>query len=424
MRRVTYKSVLLKASGLLQGPPAGPDTRVNTQLNIWINRRLRFAWEYYWWPELTTVEQRQFRTSYASSTSYSAPTLTATSEVYYIPTGQYYQALRAMPLSVTSITRSSSTATLTTTAAHGLATGDRVQVQGAAETEYNIIATITVTGASTFTYEVTGTPSTPATGTITVGVHCATAAGTVIPSYWAESLGQYSGTDWAEGESYALGDIVRYDQTDRFYACHTAHTSTSVLIPSATGSSSRWGVLTPFVRDVDYEQTAQTAIGEIRAVWPQNPRLVPRGSMTQIRCDLTDTGIIVRGGENRPWIEFRLQPPSFTGSAWSSASISYAEDDQVYYDTTGDFYKAAQAHTSDGAKVPTDTTFWTRIDFPYVLAEYVAQGAYADALGKGEGQQDKYGTEADEAFIFLERELDKLTRAQGQHAPLPMVVNL
>ena len=67
---------------------------------------------------------------------------------------------------VTSITRSSSTATLNSTTAHGLATGDQVTISGATQTEYNGTYTITVVDSDTFTYTVTGTPATPATGTI------------------------------------------------------------------------------------------------------------------------------------------------------------------------------------------------------------------------------------------------------------------
>lgn len=70
-------------------------------------------------------------------------------------------------IAITGITRASTTATATTTAPHGLATGDVVTVAGAVETDYNITAVITVTGASTFTYTVANDPSTPATGTIT-----------------------------------------------------------------------------------------------------------------------------------------------------------------------------------------------------------------------------------------------------------------
>jgi len=70
---------------------------------------------------------------------------------------------------VTSITRSSSTATVTLPAPHGLVTNDRVQIFQANQTEYNGFFVITVTGANTFTYTVSGTPASPATGTILYG---------------------------------------------------------------------------------------------------------------------------------------------------------------------------------------------------------------------------------------------------------------
>ncbi len=66
---------------------------------------------------------------------------------------------------VTSITRASTTATVTATA-HGFTTGDQVNIRGAAETDYNGDFIVTVTDANTFTYTVSGSPATPATGTI------------------------------------------------------------------------------------------------------------------------------------------------------------------------------------------------------------------------------------------------------------------
>jgi hypothetical protein len=69
-------------------------------------------------------------------------------------------------IQVTSITRSSSTATVTTTYPHGFLTGDSVLVSGADQTEYNGAQTITVTSSTAFTYTVSGTPTTPATGAI------------------------------------------------------------------------------------------------------------------------------------------------------------------------------------------------------------------------------------------------------------------
>ena len=69
--------------------------------------------------------------------------------------------------SVSGITRAASTATVTTASPHGFTTGQRVTIAGATQTEYNGTFAIAVTGASTFTYPVTGGPATPATGTIT-----------------------------------------------------------------------------------------------------------------------------------------------------------------------------------------------------------------------------------------------------------------
>ena len=70
--------------------------------------------------------------------------------------------------SVSSITRSSSTATVTTAASHGYSSNDWITIAGASESGYNGTFQITSTAATTFTYSVASlTPTTPATGTIT-----------------------------------------------------------------------------------------------------------------------------------------------------------------------------------------------------------------------------------------------------------------
>jgi hypothetical protein len=63
------------------------------------------------------------------------------------------------------VTRSGSTATVAHTA-HGRVTGDKVVISGAVEGEYNGVKVITVVDANSYTYPVSGTPGTPATGTI------------------------------------------------------------------------------------------------------------------------------------------------------------------------------------------------------------------------------------------------------------------
>lgn len=70
-------------------------------------------------------------------------------------------------ISITSITSASTTATVTTGSAHGYTTGQSIIIAGATQTEYNGTYTITVTGATTFTYTFAGSVTSPATGTIT-----------------------------------------------------------------------------------------------------------------------------------------------------------------------------------------------------------------------------------------------------------------
>lgn len=68
---------------------------------------------------------------------------------------------------LTSITRSGSVATVTTPTNHHLYSGMSITIAGANESDYNGTFTITVTSAVQFTYTVGGSPSTPATGSIT-----------------------------------------------------------------------------------------------------------------------------------------------------------------------------------------------------------------------------------------------------------------
>ena len=84
----------------------------------------------------------------------------------YKQRGGIYGYIGQAPLiigeTISSITRVTTTATLTTAAAHGLSTGDVVTVVGALPSQYNGTFTITVTGATTFTYTMASTPGSSA----------------------------------------------------------------------------------------------------------------------------------------------------------------------------------------------------------------------------------------------------------------------
>jgi hypothetical protein len=67
-------------------------------------------------------------------------------------------------ISISSLTYSTTTATLTTSGAHGLSTGTIVVVSGATPSAYNGTFTITVTSSTTFTYVMGSNPGANATG--------------------------------------------------------------------------------------------------------------------------------------------------------------------------------------------------------------------------------------------------------------------
>jgi len=105
------------------------------------------------------------------------------------------------------ITRSGSTATATATA-HGFVLDQQIRIAGAAQAEYNGIFRITNITANTFDFAVTGTPVTPATGTITADV---------APLGWTKP---FSGTSLAayRGPVGSTRHYLRIDDTNGQFA--------------------------------------------------------------------------------------------------------------------------------------------------------------------------------------------------------------
>lgn len=80
---------------------------------------------------------------------------------------QEIKSIATSVISVSTITRIGSVATVTTASNHALANNFSVTISGANETEYNGTFTVKeVTASNKFVYDIVGTPSSPATGTI------------------------------------------------------------------------------------------------------------------------------------------------------------------------------------------------------------------------------------------------------------------
>lgn len=91
--------------------------------------------------------------------------------IYTGPNGLDYRVettavIQTVSQSISTLTRSGTVVTATMSADHTLASGLSVTVSGAVETEYNGTFSITVISRNQFTYEISTTPTSPATGTI------------------------------------------------------------------------------------------------------------------------------------------------------------------------------------------------------------------------------------------------------------------
>jgi hypothetical protein len=132
---------------------------------------------------------------------------------------------RLKEIAITSITRSGTTATLTTTDPHGLTTGDPVTIYGALPSAYNVEnATITVGSTTTFTYTMASDPGASANpvGHLVIPGDYNDFTGTVDDRWTGGALGgilvMNNGVDvpvyWA-GDTNALRPLPGWDATER-----------------------------------------------------------------------------------------------------------------------------------------------------------------------------------------------------------------
>lgn len=250
-----------------------------------------------------------------------------------------------------------------------------------------------------------------------------TIAGAENAAFWAECKASYSAETWATGQVLNVGDKRLYLPTNRVYQVHTAHTSSSVLTPDATGGNERWGILTAFERYVDFDQppgggATPTAIGKVFDVKDANPRVTARWASLDWG-EFLDR-VYVRSNVVRCWVEFVAQRPRLKGDNWSSAS-TYAVGQQVFFTPTGglgNLYDCVTA-TSAGESPSSAPAKWSVVGIPAVFEAFLIWSAYGKAL-TGEGQADKRRDALAIAEGYLGLEADEAFRQQGGAPQLAM----
>ena len=177
-----------------------PDTATDTFLERWGSYKDIFR------DPATQATGNVTATGTPSSIISNGETLSSSDGLEYTTDGDATIATNVV--SISSLTRSGTTATATTTSDHNLASGMSVTMAGANETDYNGTVIITVTGLDTFTYTVTGSPATPATGTITVSSDSATIS--ITSTDFGQELNQDAGTELTFNATIAgIDSVVR-----------------------------------------------------------------------------------------------------------------------------------------------------------------------------------------------------------------------
>lgn len=309
-----------------------------------INRHLKeWAWAGWHWPELVKTELRHYRLDYASGTAYAAPTTTAASEVYYPPTRQYYQALKA--------TTGNAPATLS---------GGTYSTNDA----YWAIAGGPYTGpdwADATAYVVADIVRNPANGRF---YQCHTAH---------TSSGSLDGTKF--------GILTDFDP----YISRTQ-----------TGQTEIGDFLGLFLDNPLQRQQPRRIAGMADSLGmhvTNSP--VGRWGLGMMADFLVPHEV---------WVRFRLPCPELRGSTFDATATYTASVDTVYFEGTttdleGDFWLCA-VNTTAGQSPQTTAASWTRKEFPAWLRNPVAIRAYADWL-VADGQGDKAAEQranADEAL--------------------------
>jgi len=353
MRTVTFQSVLDGAAARIGLDPTQTiAASTASALTEYINTRIRFAWEAYKWPELSTVERRRFREDYSASEVYPIG-----AEIFF--ENNYWRKVLTTNAGVGPDTSFSYTLHDKTKkyADNAIVLKDKTYYQAKKEVIVNIEVTNT-------TY---WEPYNRAIGA----------------EAWQIATDPDDSTYpvWSASATYKQGNQVLHN--GKFYFARS--NMDAGVVPGATGSNNFWvqiKVYSDFIRSVNFEQqftltsssTPATAIGEVIHVYAQDPRIARYAE--RVNFWVTDAGIICGSTQ-------------FTNLTPDEVYIEFTKRPTIYNTNSGD------------------------ADFPRVLSEYVKFSAAADAL-REDGQFDKAAYMDGLAADALQKELDIIELKQGQ----------
>ena len=170
---------------------------------------------------------------------------------------------------------------------------------------------------------------------------------------------------------------------------------------------------TPSSNLVAFEQSGETAIELFYAIYDKDPQAST--SYKRLSYDISSSGAYLVYPDQTTsavYVWYQKQVPDYYGDDYSG-STTYEIGDQVFYSTTGDYYKCT-AQTAGNA--PTETAYWERLTIPYRFLDYCVTLTYADWLRQDDQHAKADGMERLAQDILL-REQDRLERQEGYAMP-------
>jgi hypothetical protein len=215
---------------------------------------------------------------------------------------------------------------------------------------------------------------------------------------------------WDAADTYTDGEELWYSDDD-VSGYYEANQTTSAGESPVTAPT-KWDEITDLDTYIAWEQSGQTAIGQVRAVLRDNPR--ETGGRVAIPFVLDDRGVTL-AAETVPdsvYLDFRRRCPTWGGGTFDAAATYAAGAVKFYSSSTagfeGDYYTCVTA-TSAGQDPEDTPAKWSKIEIPAFLADFVAAGVFSDL-----SVADTRAEHAATAWQHLADEQSKLEGQSGQ----------
>lgn len=238
---------------------------------------------------------------------------------YNETTNKYEGNASVAGATISTITHSGTTATVTTSSAHGLSTDDYITVSGVSPSNYNGSYGITVTGSTTFTYVMASTPSTDAT-----------VIGSYIVHQWLEFTNQSaitgaslipSGTT-AQRPVKASAGFFRHNSSLGIFEGYSGTTWSSVGnidVSNDTSTNSDY-----------YPVFAKATTGAISTVYTSNSNLLYNPSTGSLKISNLSDGTNSTSSTNcikgsaKAWVNFNgTTSPGTIRASYNVSSVTY-----------------------------------------------------------------------------------------------------